>query len=129
MNAHAKRWVTALTVGPLVIVLVLFGSEFYFAIFMALLIVGAMIEYALMSFGQSARFELGAGIITGLLVIVPAVAGANLYFAAAISRSFHPVIPLFFVPSPKWRRGHCLSGQSGPWLYWNSGLAVSFDHD
>jgi phosphatidate cytidylyltransferase len=88
MNAHAKRWVTALTVGPLVIVLVLFGSEFYFAIFMALLIVGAMIEYALMSFGQSARFELGAGIITGLLVIVPAVAGANLYFAAAISGAF-----------------------------------------
>lgn len=72
MNAHAKRWLTALSVGPLVAALIIFGSNVLFAFFVALLIVLAVLEYSRMCFGVHARSEAVEGIVLGLAIAAAA---------------------------------------------------------
>ncbi len=88
MNAHVKRWVTALVAGPLVILLVLFGSGFHFALLVALLAVVSSLEFSWMCFGRQARSELTEGIALSLLIVSAAASGDFTWLAAAVTAAF-----------------------------------------
>ncbi len=97
MNAHAKRWITALIAGPLVILLVIFGSSRLFSAFMALLIVLAAVEYSRMCFGVKARSECGEGIVLSLLIAAAAASEPGRYLPAAIAGAFILAIIFFLL--------------------------------
>ena len=94
MNAHAKRWVTALIAGPLVVLLIIFGSSLLFTVFIALLIILSSIEYSRMSFGPAARSECVEGILLSLLIVAAAATEPGRYLAAAAAGAF--VISILF---------------------------------
>ncbi|MFB3924963.1 MAG: phosphatidate cytidylyltransferase [Syntrophales bacterium] len=57
MNAHLKRWITGLIAGPIVLVLILYGSETLFALFITALIMGAVVEFGRMAYGKGSHPE------------------------------------------------------------------------
>ena len=87
MQLHAKRWITALIAGPLVILLIAFGSEFYFALFIALLIAASAIEYGIMSLGVEAKWDIAVGILISQLIVWSSFSGGFQYLTGAVSAS------------------------------------------
>lgn len=85
MNKHAKRWITALSVGPLVVALIVFGSNVLFALFVALVIVLAVFEYSRMCFGVHARSELIEGIILSLMIAAAAYSAQRIMLVGVLT--------------------------------------------
>ena len=73
MNTLAKRWVTALVAGPLVILLIIYGSNLFFAVFIGLLVVLAVIEYGRMCL--LTQTDIAVGILSGLIIAAGAYSG------------------------------------------------------
>ncbi len=69
MNAHLKRWITALIAIPLLLVIICFGSEAVFALFITALVVAAMVEYNDLVFDKGRRQERVISIFLALCVM------------------------------------------------------------
>lgn len=82
MSAHLKRWLTALLAIPVLLVLIGYGSELAFVLFIAAIVAAAMVEYNAMVFSGGGPAEKSLSIIIALLVVAAAwSAGTSLVLA------------------------------------------------
>lgn len=87
MSAHLKRWLTALLAIPILLVLIGYGSELVFALFIAAIVAAAMAEYSSMVFGGGRPAEKSLSIIIALLVITAAWSGGASLILATVTLS------------------------------------------
>ncbi len=94
MNAHLKRWLTAFIAVPLLIVIIGYGSESIFALFIAAVITAGVIEYNTMVFEKDRRTERGLTVIIALLIAVSAVSGGRSLMMATVTLSIPAVLAM-----------------------------------
>ncbi|MCK9229286.1 MAG: phosphatidate cytidylyltransferase [Syntrophales bacterium] len=87
MSTHLKRWLTALLAVPVLLLLIIFGSEVLFALFIAAIIAAAMMEYNFMVFGAGRPAEKSVTIIIALLVAAAAWSGGTSLVLATVALS------------------------------------------
>lgn len=77
LGTDLKRWLTALTIGPLLVLVIYKGSELSFLLLILLVTTISLYEFYDMVCSQEARMVRLAGVVVGLLPII-AVYGGNL---------------------------------------------------
>lgn len=57
MSPHLKRWITGVVAVPILFLIIFFGTEAFFAAFIIVVILGAVVEYNGMMFRDDQRWE------------------------------------------------------------------------
>jgi phosphatidate cytidylyltransferase len=70
LNAHAKRWLTAIVAVPALFAVILFGAEILFATLILLVIALGIYEYNILAFGKMFRWEKVEGYVLAVLIPV-----------------------------------------------------------
>lgn len=95
MNAHLKRWLTAVIIVPLLIGIISYGPGILFAILVIFFIVGGMVEYNHMIFDKAQILEKSEGLIAAILLPLAAFLG-NSHFILAMITFFVLTVFLIF---------------------------------
>jgi phosphatidate cytidylyltransferase len=95
MNAHLKRWLTAVIIVPLLIGITSYGSEILFAVLVIFFIVGGTVEYNHMVFDKTQILEKSEGLIAATLLPFVAYLG-NSHFILAMITLFVLAVFLIF---------------------------------
>jgi len=68
MSSLLKRWATGLVLVPILLVVILFGSESVFAAMVMLFVVGGILEYSHIVFGAQWGIEKIEGLIFAVVI-------------------------------------------------------------
>jgi phosphatidate cytidylyltransferase len=94
MTPHTKRWVSGIIAVPLLVAIILYASEEFFAAFIIAIIIGAVIEYNRMVFGEGFVREKLQGLIIAVLIPLAAFSGDLRIVSAVIAFSLFGVFSL-----------------------------------
>ncbi len=97
MSPHIKRWITGIIAVPILISVILYGSEGLFAGFITFIILGAVFEYNRMMFNEESSWEKWEGLAVALLLPVAAFSGDFRIILAVIAFSVLGVFVLFLL--------------------------------
>lgn len=73
MTSHLKRWITAMIATPLIFAIIIMGTEAFFASFIIMIVIGAVIEYNKMIFGRVFSWEKLSFLATSGLIALAAI--------------------------------------------------------
>ena len=94
MNPHMKRWATGVTVVPILIGIIAYGSEGMFALLISFATLAGMAEYNLMVFGAGFRWEKAETLVVALLILTAAAAGDRVLLTAVLSFAVMAILML-----------------------------------
>jgi phosphatidate cytidylyltransferase len=96
-NSNIKRWLTGLILAPLLVVVILFGSEKLFAALVIVFILGGVWEYNHMVFGDGFIKEKIQGLIFAAVIPLFVISGNNQYLSAVLASSVLIVFIIFIL--------------------------------
>ena len=94
MNPHMKRWATGVTVVPILIGIIAYGSEGMFALLITFATLVGMAEYNRMVFGAGFRWEKTETLVVALLILTAAAAGDRVLLTAVLSFAVMAILML-----------------------------------
>lgn len=97
MSPHIKRWITGIIAVPILLAVILYGSEGVFTGFIIIIILGAVIEYNRMVFNEESSWEKWEGLAISFLIPLAAFSGDFRILLAVIAFSFISVFLLFLL--------------------------------
>ncbi|MBN1364850.1 MAG: phosphatidate cytidylyltransferase [Syntrophaceae bacterium] len=94
-NSYIKRWITGLVIVPVLLVIILFGSEAMFSVLVIIFILGGMWEYNNMVFGKGFIMEKIESFIFALIIPLSVLLKNSQYLLAIITFAVLLVFILF----------------------------------
>jgi phosphatidate cytidylyltransferase len=94
-NSYIKRWITGLVIVPVLLIVILFGSESMFCALVILFILGGMWEYNNMVFGNGCTIEKIESLIFALIIPLGVLLNNNQYLLAIMAFTVLLVFILF----------------------------------
>lgn len=85
MNTHIQRWMTAAVAVPLLLLIIGFGSEAVFALFIIVVVLAAMVEYNSLVFEKGRRMERAVTLIASFFVLTAAFTGGPPFVLATLT--------------------------------------------
>ena len=94
-NSYIKRWITGIVIVPVLLIIILFGSESMFSALVIIFILGGMWEYNNMVFGKGFTIEKIESLIFALIIPLCVLLNNNKYLLAVMAFAVLLVFILF----------------------------------
>lgn len=95
MSPHVKRWITGIIAAPLLFLIIGYGSEEVFAVFILIVILTAFHEYNKLVFGSSHFWEKWVGMVIAFFIPAAVISGNTHLILAVIAFSVLSACILF----------------------------------
>jgi phosphatidate cytidylyltransferase len=96
-NSLFKRWLTGLMIVPVLLMIIIFGSQEVFAALVVLFILGGVWEYNNMVFGKGFLVEKIEGLVFAIIIPLLVLTGNHQYIPAALAFSILFVFIVFIL--------------------------------
>ena len=94
-NSNIKRWLTGLLLAPILVIVIVYGSEAAFAALVIIFTLGGVWEYNKMTLGNGFRTEKIESLIFAIAIPLIVLSGKNQYLLAALALSILLVFIIF----------------------------------
>jgi phosphatidate cytidylyltransferase len=97
MSPHIKRWITGVVAVPILFVIIYFGSELVFAVFITVIILGAAVEYNRMIFRDDYTWERWESLTIALVIPLTVYFGDTHVVLATVTLLVLAVFAIFLL--------------------------------